>query len=280
MPFFSLAKQAIQEEHLKNYAKAYNLYVDTEKSTTSPLVKIKIISKRAWCLEQVGNHTSAEELIKKIIILFHEYPEAYLQTALYYIKIKKFKLSKSVLRAGIELYPDSTDLYLTLAFILKETERWNESIDVLKKALLRENLSKAKHGIGKQDIWNELGHLYFERGNYNSSVACLKKAISLNGNLMSCYSTLSKAYLHLDDPLSTLKYINQLLHKFDILDTDDYILKARAHARLKEYELAMDCLQIAYQENEALHLSTEDMIDFSNLIKNGLFDNFQNIEIE
>ncbi len=280
MSFFTLAKQAIQEEHLKNYTRAYNIYADIEKSTSSSLVKIKILSRRAWCLEQVGNHSSAEELIKKIIILFHEYPESYLQTALYYIKIKKFKLSKSVLRTGIELYPDSTDLYLTLAFILKETERWNESIEVLKKALLRKNLGKAKHGIGKQDIWNELGHLYFERGNYNSSVACLKKAISLNGNLMSCYSTISKAYLQLDDPLSTLKYINLLLDKFDILDTDDYIIKARAHARLKEYELAMDCLQIAYEENEALHLKTEEMIDFSNLLKNGLFDNFQNIEIE
>ena len=280
MPFFSLAKQAIQEERLKNYTKAYNLYVEAEKISFSSLVKIKILSRRAWCLEQVGNHSSAEDLIKKIMILFQEYPDAYLQTALYYIKIKKFKLSKTVLKTGIDLYPDSTDLYLTLAFILKETERWNESIEVLKKALLRENLGKAKNGIGKQDIWNELGHIYYERGNYNSSVACLKKAISINGNLMSCYSTISKAYLHLDDPQNTLKYTNQLIQKFEILDTDDYIVKARAHARLKEYDLALECLQIAYEENEALHLKTEDMIDFSNLIKNGMFDNFQNIEIE
>ncbi len=280
MNFFIFTKKAILEEKQKNFTKAYNLYVNSENTTTSPQVKIKLISRRAWCLEQVGNHDSAEELIKSLTIQYKGFPESYLQSALYFIKLKKFKQAKFYLHSGIEEFPDSTDLYLTLAFILKETERWNESIQILKKALSRETLTKAKNGIGKQDIWNELGHLYYERGNYNSCVACLKKAISINGDLMSCYSTISKAYLNIDDPSSTIKYIDLLFQKFEFLDIDDYIIKARAHARLKEFPEAMECLQIAYKEGESLLLKTEDMVDFSDLVKDGFFDSFQNLEIE
>ena len=280
MNFFNFTKKAILEEKQKNFTKSYNLYVISENNTTSIQIKIKLISRRAWCLEQVGNHESAEELIKSLTVLYKGFSESFLQSALYFIKLKKFKQAKLYLHSGIEQFPDSTDLYLTLAFILKETERWNESIQILKKALSRETLTKAKNGIGKQDIWNELGHLYYERGNYNSCVACLKKAISINGDLMSCYSTISKAYLFIDDPRSTIKYIDLLFHKFEFLDIDDYITKARAHARLKEFPQAMECLQIAYEEGESLLLKTEDMVDFSELVKDGFFDSLQNLEIE
>jgi tetratricopeptide (TPR) repeat protein len=278
--FFTFTKKALQDEKQKNFTKAYNLYVNSENTTNSIPVKIKLISKRAWCLEQVGNHESAVELIKSLTILYEGFSESFLLSALYFIKLKKFKQAKLYLHSGIEQFPDSTDLYLTLAFLLKETERWDESIQVLKKALSRDTLTKAKNGIGKQDIWNELGHLYFERGNYNSCVACLKKAISINGDLMSCYSTISKAYLNIEDPRSTIKYIDLLFQKFEFLDMDDYIIKARAHARLKEFPQAMECLQVAYEEGDSLFLKTEDMVDFSELVKNGFFDSFQNLEYE
>jgi tetratricopeptide (TPR) repeat protein len=278
--FFTFTKKALQDEKKKNFTKAYNLYVNSENITKSTPVKIKLISRRAWCLEQVGNHESAVELIKSLTILYEGFPEAFLLSALYFIKLKKFKQAKLYLHSGIEQFPDSTDLYLTLAFLLKETERWDESIQILKKALSRDTLTKAKNGIGKQDIWNELGHLYYERGNYNSCVACLKKAISINGDLMSCYSTISKAYLNIEDPRSTIKYIDLLFQKFEFLDMDDYIIKARAHARLREFTQAMECLQVAYEEGDSLFLKAEDMVDFSELVKDGFFDSFQNLEFE
>ncbi len=280
MNFFRLIKTANKEEKAKNFTKAYNLYIKAEFISKNDIVKIKIIAKRAWCLEQVGNHPSAESLINDLILKFPNLSDSYLNSSLYFIKIKKYKQAKNNLKDGLKYFPDSTDLYITLAYILKETERWNESIEILKKALLRENLTKAKNGIGKQDIWNELGHLYFDRGNFNSCIACLKKAILIDGDLMSCYSTIAKSYLFLDDPQNTIKYLNLQFSKFEVLDPEDHIIKARAYAKLKHEKLAMDELIKANLINGGIYLRSEDLIDFSDLLKSGFLNTLENLQIE
>jgi tetratricopeptide (TPR) repeat protein len=280
MKFISIIKAANNDEKNKDYTKAYNLYIKAENLTSNNIVKIKLIAKRAWCLEQVGNHASAETLISELITKYPRFSDSFLNSALYYIKIKKYKQAKTILKEGLKFFPNSTDLYITLAYILKESERWNESIEILKQALLRETLTKAKNGIGKQDIWNELGHLYFDRGNYNSCIACLKKAILIDGDIMSCYSTIAKSYLFLEDPQNSIKYLDMQFSKFEVLDPEDHIIKARAYAKLKNEKLAMEELQKANLINGGVYLRSEDLIDFSDLLKNGFLNTLENLQIE
>jgi tetratricopeptide (TPR) repeat protein len=280
MKFISIIKAASNDEKNKDYTKAYNLYIKAENLTSNNIVKIKLIAKRAWCLEQVGNHASAETLISELITKYPSFSDSFLNSALYYIKIKKYKQAKTILKEGLKFFPNSTDLYITLAYILKESERWNESIEILKQALLRETLTKAKNGIGKQDIWNELGHLYFDRGNYNSCIACLKKAILIDGDIMSCYSTIAKSYLFLEDPQNSIKYLDMQFSKFEVLDPEDHIIKARAYAKLKNEKLAMEELQKANLINGGVYLRSEDLIDFSDLLKNGFLNTLENLQIE
>jgi tetratricopeptide (TPR) repeat protein len=280
MKFISIIKAAYNDEKNKDFTKAYNLYIKAENLTSNNIVKIKLIAKRAWCLEQVGNHPSAETLISELIAKYPSFSDSFLNSALYYIKIKKYKQAKTILKEGLKFFPNSTDLYITLAYILKESERWNESIEILKQALLRETLTKAKNGIGKQDIWNELGHLYFDRGNYNSCIACLKKAILIDGDIMSCYSTIAKSYLFLEDPQNSIKYLDMQFSKFEVLDPEDHIIMARAYAKLKNEKLAMEELQKANLINGGVYLRSEDLIDFSDLLKNGFLNTLENLQIE
>ena len=231
-------------------------------------------------MEQVGNYEEARGIINKIQDEYRHVSYGYLYPALYYNKLKNYKLSKKILREGIENFPDSSDLYLTLAFILKETERWNESIKVLKSALSRSNLQRAKSGIEKQDIWNELGHLYYERGNYNSCIACLKKAIFMKGDNFSCYGTIARAYLNVGDPGNSIRYLDLQYSRFQFLNSPDFITKARAYSRLKDYEEAERVLEMAYRETGTLILSSEEMVDFSELTKKGFFLKIENFEID
>lgn len=276
---FSLIKRALAEERKKYFTSAYNLLLKAEEHVLSDPTRVRLMYKRAGYMEQVGNNEEAHLIIKSIINKFSNTPEGFLFPSMYYNKLKNFKLSRNLLRMGIDQFPDNSDLYLTLAYFLKETERWNESIDILKKALSRENLQRAKNGIDRADIWNELGHLYFERGNYNSCIASLKKAISKKGNLVGCYGTIARSYLYVGDPLNAIKYLNEQWDFYNFWDSDDYIIKARAHARLKEYEQAEHSLESAYEDVGMLLLSSEDMVDFSELTKKGFFLNFENVEI-
>lgn len=279
MNIISVIRQARYEEKSKLYTRAFNTYGKALELTKSEVTKIRLESYRGWTLHKIGNFEQAIELFNSVLKKYdHAY--AYLVAALYFYKAGKLKSSKNLLQKGIEKFPDYLELYLTLSSILKDSERANESIQVLKQALSREQLIKGKGGILRKDIWAELGNLYFERGNYNSCILCLKKSMNmdLEENFLH-YPILSKCYLILGDPKNALLYIEKQLLFYEDLDQDDYITKARAHARLGELHLASASLLQAYDADGVLRISSEEMTDFSKLMQNGFFDTIENLEI-
>ena len=179
MSFISSLRQALSEESMKHYSRAFNSYHKAISETQNPRTIARLTARKGWCQQYIGNQDQAiqifTDLAKNAIV-----PQAYLLTAIYYIKTDKLKSAKNMLNKGIEKFPDYLELYLTLASLLKDTERANESIQVLKKALAQEKLTRGKGGIERKDIWAELGNLYYERGSYNSCVVCLKRSLKMD----------------------------------------------------------------------------------------------------
>ncbi len=279
MNIISVIRQARYEEKSKLYTRAFNTYGKALDITNSEITKIRLESYRGWTLNKIGNFEQANEIFNSVLKKYdHAY--AYLISALYFYKTGKLKSSKNLLQKGIEKFPDYLELYLTLSSILKDSERANESIQVLKQALQRENLIKGKGGILRKDIWAELGNLYFERGNFNSCILCLKKSMNMDKeeNFLH-YSLLAKSYLILGDAKNALLYIEKQLLYYEDLDGDDYITKARAHAKLDELHLASASLLQAHDSDGVLRISSEEMIDFSKLMQNGFFDTIENLQI-
>ncbi|MCB1179289.1 MAG: hypothetical protein KDK36_17040 [Leptospiraceae bacterium] len=282
MNFINLIRNAISIESQGQFAGAFNLYNNAMQFSKNPKTLIKLTSRKAWCQNQVGNHNEAENLFNGLISSYPENPESFLETAIYYFKIHEFKKSKNLLTKGIERFPYFLEFYLTLSYILKETGRTNESIDILKKALLQDKLTNGKGGIKKKDIWAELADLYFERGNYNSCITSLKKSLRLEDNCeeFQHYSMLAICYLKINDPSNALKYIDIKIKIYDDRDPEDYTIKARAHAGLGELHLASSCLLQAYDKEGFLKLSSEDMKDFSKLTQRGFFETIENVIID
>lgn len=279
MSFISIIRQARYEESSNLYSRAFNSYAKAISLTNSIPAKIRLESNRAWCLHKIGNFDQAIEMFNSLIKNY-DHAESFLLAGLYYYKTGKLKSSKNFLQKGIEKFPDYLELYITLSSILKDTERTNESIEILKKALSRENLIRGKGGILRKDIWAELGTLYYERGNFNSCILCLKKSMNMDieENFLH-YPLLAKSYLILGDPKNSLLYIEKQLLYFQDLDQDDYITKARAHSRLEELHLASACLLQAHDSDGILRISSEEMIDFSTLMQNGFFNTIENLQI-
>lgn len=281
MSFISLIRQARYEENSNLNSRAFNSYSSAILISKNQRTIARLTGYKGWCLHKIGNYEQAiavfNNLYKEIII-----EDSFVISANYFYKTGKLKTSKTILKRGIELIPDNVEIYLILASILKDTERANESIEVLKKALSRENLPKAKCGIGRKDIWAELGSLYFDRGSFNSCIVCLKRALLMDSEeTFLHYALIAKSYLILSDPKSALFYIDKQLLHFDEFDPEDYITKARCHAQLGENHLASASLLQAYDRSTdgVLEISTEAMSDFAVLMQNGFFDTIEKFRI-
>ncbi len=280
MEYFSLLRKAALAEAKKNFAKAYNIYSEALKYSKYSKTTLKIMSKMAWCQYQVGNKLEAEELFTKISTLYPDEPFGIQFYADFLIKTDRHKAAKNLLAKAISKFPDQLELYLTLASLLKSIDRSVEAIGILKSALTAENLTIGRT-IRRKDMWAELGSLYYDRGDYNSSIACLKKSMRMgNEEEFYHYDLLASCYLKINDPENALKFIDAHIRIYGEQDSADYILKARAHARLEQLPQAASCILRAYAFDNCLALRLDEMADFSVLIKKGFFQTLDNVEFE
>ncbi|TGN11958.1 tetratricopeptide repeat protein [Leptospira ilyithenensis] len=278
--FFTLIREAKEREEEKEFTKAFNLYTQSEQHTQSQASLIKIKAKKAWCLHSVGNPKETDSLFQEILASFPKAPLSTVVYSKYLIKTKRYKAAKNLLAKGIEEFPTYLENYLILASLLKDTERSEEAIEILKLALSQDELTRAR-GIDRKDIWAELGSLYFSRGDFNSSLACLKKSLKMSrAEDFLHYDVLSLCYLELEDPDNALKSIHYFLEYRGEIDPDILLILARAQCRLGLIDEAAQNLIQAYSYEDSLSLKAHDFIDFAPLLRNGFFTTLENIEWE
>ncbi|EQA37619.1 tetratricopeptide repeat protein [Leptospira inadai serovar Lyme str. 10] len=280
MGFRELIRSAIQRERQREFTKAFNLYKESLNFTENPKTVLKVKNRQAWCQYYIGNTRETLNLFQELLDKFSLHPESHLHYSNYLIKVHNYKLAKKILGKAVESFPDQLELYLTLASLLKDTDRSNEAIAVLKQALSQEKLSRGR-GIKRKDIWAELGYLYFQRGDYNSALASLKTAMRMDEEeTFLHYDMIAQCYLKVSDHKNALKFIDLYIKYFGESDADILVVKARAHAQLGESHLACASLLQAYSMENGLKLSAEDMVDFGPLLQTGFFDTLENVEID
>lgn len=280
MGFLSLGRQAIEQETQRDYTRAFNTFNQCLEFTSNENTTIKIRSRQAWCLHLVGNPQETENIFRDLEERFPSNPWTHILYAKYLIKTKKLKQSKALLEKATEQFPDNLEIYLTLASLLKDMERSNEAIQVLKKALNRENLTRGR-GILRKDIWAELGSLFYQRGDYNSAISCLKKSLRMEveSNFLH-FDLLALCYLLVGDPENTIYYLDKYSQYNEEIDPEILILKARAYSRLEQYPNASASLLQAYSYEDALTLTAEEMVDLAPLKQFGFLETLENLEVE
>ncbi|GBF49540.1 tetratricopeptide repeat protein [Leptospira ryugenii] len=278
--FFSILRKAIRLERDREFTKAFNIFSEAESLSPNPQTKIKIRARMALCQNVLGNTKETELQFQKVMDDFADHPLSLDVYARFLIRIKKFKSAKSILNKGIFTFPHYLEFYLLLASLLKDMDRSEESIAILKQALSREDLSKAK-GINRKDIWAELGSLYYARADYNSALVCLRKslAMGLESDFLH-FELLALCYLELEDAESAIRSLESLVEYAGEIDPEILILFARAKCRLGLIEEAAQFLIQAYSYEDSLTLKGHEMNDFAPLLRNGFFTTLENVEWE
>jgi tetratricopeptide (TPR) repeat protein len=278
--FVEATKLAMNMERSKDFTRAFNAYQKSLSLTSNETTIIKIQSRQAWCLHQVGNPLETERIYQSLLEKFPNNPWASILYAKYLIKTRRWKAARSLLSQASTLFPNNLELYLTHASLMKDMERSNEAIEILKKALAQESLTKGR-GINRKDIWAELGSLFFQRGDYNSSISSLKKSLLMDEeeNFLH-YDILGICYLLVGDHENCIHYIDKYINYNGEIDTEILKIKARAHARAGVYHLATASILQAYALEDRLNLDAEDMIDLAPLKQLGFLETLENLEIE
>lgn len=267
-------------EESKEFTRAFNLYAESESYTRSESSLIKIKAKKAWCLYSVGNPSETENLFQEIISNYANHPLSITVYSRYLIKLKKFKSAKSILKKSLSLFPNYLENYLLLASLLKDMERSDEAIEVLKAALNQEHLSHGR-GIERKDIWAELGSLYFSRGDFNAALASLKLSLKMvSEEEFYYYDLLALCYLEAEDAENALQNIRTHIKYCKEIDPETLIILARANCRLGNLDEASNNLIQAYSIEDSLYLKATDFLDFAPLLRNGFFTTLENIEWE
>ena len=82
MSFISSLRQALSEESMKHYSRAFNSYHKAISETQNPRTIARLTARKGWCQQYIGNQDQAiqifTDLAKNAIV-----PQAYLLTAIY-----------------------------------------------------------------------------------------------------------------------------------------------------------------------------------------------------
>ncbi|WCL48162.1 tetratricopeptide repeat protein [Leptospira sp. GIMC2001] len=278
--FLTLTKIAIDQEKSKDYTRAFNSFNKALAFTKDENTILKIRSRQAWCLHLVGNPDETQNIYEQLIESYPQNSWSYLLYARYLIKTKRFKAAKTLLAKASKVFQDNLEIYLTLASLLKDMERSNEAIDVLKLALAQETLTRGR-GIRRKDMWAELGSLFFQRGDYNSAISALKKSLRMDTeDHFLHYDILGLCYLLVGDPENSVYFIDKYVQFNGEVDVELLVIKARAHTRLGANHLACASLLQAYSVDDRLILDADDMVDLAPLKQIGFLETLENLEIE
>ncbi len=142
-----------------------------------------------------------------------------------YIHIGQYDKAIELLNRAIAI--DSTEgrAYFNLGIVYFRLNRYNESRDVLQKAV---------RFSPKCDTYTALGEVYAALGEYDMAVSFLKQAIAVNPSKSQAYFILGKAYLRLNryqDSIDILQKAISISPKY----TDAYIVLGFANASLGKF---------------------------------------------
>ena len=127
----------------------------------------------------------AEILIRKAIHLNHNFYEAYLILGILLRELGKLEEAELSAREAIKLNPKVGNAYLSLGIILRDLGRYEEAELFTLKAIKLENSDLER-------CYQNLSLLMYARGNINSAIENIEKAVSLD--------PISVSYTHLTLP--------------------------------------------------------------------------------
>ncbi len=121
--------------------------------------------------------------------------------ALAYMNIYELEEAIKALKSSLKFDPNPEDIptiYSYLGYCLKEQERYEDAISVLKEA--------EKYDSERTDIYNLMGFCYFKLKRYEEAISCFEKVLKIDPGSAIDYANLAVNYERLGDIDKAIEY--------------------------------------------------------------------------
>ncbi len=132
----------------------------------------------------------AFELAKKAIDLDDQQPEGHILLGEYYLWKKQFEQAIAEMNIAIVIDPNNADGFARLASVLNFSNRPDEAIEYMNKAMKRNPV---------YPVWYpfNIGHAQYLKGQYEESIVTMKRVVDINPNFLPPYGYLAASYVEL-----------------------------------------------------------------------------------
>jgi Flp pilus assembly protein TadD len=145
-----------------------------------------------------ANYEEAIKKFEKVISLNKGYKSVYYNIGEAYYRLGKPDKAEYYLNQSIEIKPQESAAYNTLAIIYQAKGMFKESIKLLLQAI---NIDK-----NNPTIYQTLGGVLVKVGKFKESIVILNEAIRLDPTDVGAYNNLGGAYAHLKDYENAIKF--------------------------------------------------------------------------
>lgn len=178
-------------------------------------------------------------------------PKIYVAIGQTYFQQNKFKEAIKTFEKVISMNKDYVVAYSNLGYVYMALKKWDKAIQNFRTILKYPNLTAPHY------VYNAIGWAYYEKNEFNKSIAELKKAIELKSNYSLAHYNLGLSLLGLGNfDLAMIEFKKAIKHRPGLAQAHNqlaliYLKKNMTKEATKEFKKVIELVPADPMANEA-----------------------------
>ena len=276
---FSDIRKALKLFDEEKFTQSFNLLNSVERKTTHMHLISKIANIKIRCLIQVGNVLAAKEYLETLLTKYPVSGKITFMAANTYHKLEELEKANRLYLRCVCLYPDNTQYALIFAQFLREMNRPNETLGILKKCLRKNRLKTPRDHAGLHFLYLELGLTYYYANQYWRALILLGHTAAISQQF-PYNDIIAEILLKRKDYEKANQYISLHLQDWTENDPEALYLQAKIFVALNRRKEAFQSLEKCEKLWGELVITAGDMTHLFPLMQDGSLKKLSNLVIE
>lgn len=276
---FAKIREAQKLFQAQEYTRAFNILSNVERMTTHLHLKSKIAHFKVQCLFQVGNIKSAIEYVESLLDFYPLSGQMNFLAATVYRRLDdRVKAGRLYLRCAC-LYPENTQYSLVYAQFLKESNRMEEAIGIIRKCLKTNKRHNKSPDSGIYFLYLELALVYHIMSHFERALILLNYCAQKNKDF-PYYDLIADIYLKKNDFKTAKKYINLHMKLWGESDPEALFILSKVQVGLNKKDEAIQTLKKCCKIWGELVVTPVDMTYLFPLMQDGSLKKIPNLVLD
>ena len=276
---FTDIRKALKLFDEEKFTQSFNLLNSVERRTQHMHLIAKIANIKIRCLIQVGNVLAAKEYLETLLTIYPTSGKIAFMAANTYHKLEELNKANRLYLRCVCLYPANTQYALIFAQFLREINRPNETLGILKKCLRKNRMESARDHAGLHFLYMELGLTYYYANHYWRALILLTHTAELSQQF-PYNDIIAEMLLKRKEYEKADHYLSLHLEDWTENDPEALYLQAKIYVALNRRKEAFQSLEKCEKLWGELVITAGDMAHLFPLMQDGSLKKLSNLVIE